>query len=110
MTTATPTSLGTKERVISWIWVTDCTTETPKPIARLANRIGAPSLVAKIMVSTAMWMTDWSFTWTPECSSVVARNEGLGDQVPAVDHDEQEQLERQGDHDRGQHHHAHRHQ
>ncbi len=37
-------------------------------------------------------------------------DEGLGDQVPAVDEDEQEDLERQRDEDGRQHHHAHRHQ
>src|SRR3712207_5461630 len=60
---------------------------------------------------TRYWR-DWS---SDVCSSDLgSRLERLhqraGDQVPAVDQDEQEDLERQRDEDRRQHHHAHAHQ
>src|ERR1700722_395088 len=42
--------------------------------------------------------------------SVEARQEGVGNEGPAVDHDEEEDLEREGHQGRGQHHHSHRHQ
>jgi hypothetical protein len=61
-TTATPSSLGTKLSVNSWIWVTDWNSETINPITRLTARIGAASSPAVAMACPASWRTPWSFT------------------------------------------------
>src|SRR5207248_10446015 len=105
MTRATPASLGTKLRVTSWIWVTDCSSDTPRPMARLTTRIGPASLAVTRMAWMAISTTAEAVTASPE-----AREEGVDDEGPAVDHDEQQELERQRHQHRRQHHHAHRHQ
>src|SRR6476661_1053651 len=109
MTMATPMSLGTKERVTSCTWVTACSSETPKPMPRATRSTGMESLAARIIAWRPMCTTSASVTVFPR-PSVVALHEGGRDQAPAVDHDEEQQLEGQRDQGRGQHHHAHRHQ
>src|SRR3954447_4375904 len=104
--TPTPTSLGTNARVTSWIWVSDWKSETAKPMTREVSRIGADSLRATSMVWRAMWMIAVSLM----VRLPVARDEGLDDEGPAVDHHEEQELEGQRHHHRRHHHHAQRHQ
>src|SRR4051794_39956040 len=92
ITRATPASLGTKESVTSWICVTDCSSDTPRPMARLTTRMGPASLAVTMIAWMAMETTAESVTGSPE-----ARQEGVDDQGPAVDHHEQQELERQRD-------------
>src|SRR5262249_7960731 len=110
ITSATPASFGTNVSVCSWICVADWIRPMNRPIASDTPRIGAASLVASRIDCTAMSMTDPSFTMgTPSrgrtrfdgCSGarsmVEARDQRADDERPAVDHDEQQQLERQRD-------------
>src|SRR3954447_22821931 len=99
MTMAMPIAFGTKLSVASWICVTDWNSETPKPMASAVSRIGAQSLAASSIACRPSSMTVWSFMRSPR--SPVARDEGVHDQTPPVDQDEEQQLERQRDGDRG---------
>src|SRR5512144_1443832 len=104
--TTAAASFGTNVSVDSWIWVADCSTESARPTARVVTRIGPASLVAVSRAPATMWMT-WSATSPP--SAIAAEQRGH-DEGPAVDEDEQQQLERQRDEGGRQHDHAERHE
>src|SRR5206468_2859756 len=107
ITRATPASLGTKVSVTSWTWVTVCSSETSTPMARETIRIGAASLTLTMSALVAMSMTRVSVTGL---FSLEAGEQRTHDERPAVDHHEQQELERERDEHRRQHHHSHRHQ
>src|SRR4051794_11546094 len=106
ITSATPASLGTKVSVTSCTWVTVCRSETNTPMASDTIRIGAASLTVIIIALVAMSMTRVSVM---TLFSLEAGQQRAHDERPTVDHHEQEQLEREGDEHRRQHHHSHRH-
>src|SRR4051794_16328928 len=109
---AMPASFGTKVSVYSCTCVTDWRSDTATPIASETTRIGAASLAVIIIVWMAMSMTVESVMGAAllRGGSSEGRDQGSDDEGPPVDHDEQQQLERQGDEDGRQHHHAHGHQ
>src|SRR6185312_17077491 len=97
----------------SWICVTAWKTETISPIARPTSSSGPPTFIASSIACWARWTTvSWFMVagggWVGPL--VEAPDEGLGDEPPAVDQDEQQDLERQRDEDGRQHDHAHRHE
>src|SRR3954451_8644444 len=93
-----------KASVCSWIWVTAWKIDTTRPTIRPAASIGVATLKASVSALVArLTTTSWFM-------SVEALHERSGDEVPAVDQDEEQDLERQRDEDGWQHHHAHRHQ
>src|SRR3954471_16765841 len=93
-----------KASVCSWIWVTAWKIDTTRPTISPAASIGVASLNPSVSALVArMTTTSWFM-------SVEALHERSGDEVPAVDEDEEQDLERQRDEDGWQHHHAHRHQ
>src|SRR4051812_6514993 len=93
-----------KASVCSWIWVTAWKIDTTRPTIRPAASIGVATLKASVSALVArLTTTSWFM-------SVEALHERAGDEVPAVDQDEQQDLERQRDEDGRQHHHAHAHQ
>src|SRR5436190_8987178 len=93
-----------KASVCSWIWVTAWKIDTTRPTIRPAASIGMATLKASVSALVArLTTTSWFM-------SVEALHERSGDEVPAVDQDEEQDLERQRDEDGWQHHHAHRHQ
>src|SRR4051794_25857674 len=94
ITTAIPASFGTNVRVNSCTWVTDWSSETPTPMASDTMRIGAASLAVIIIAETAMSMTVESFM--DAGLLLEGRDQGTDHEGPAIDHDEQQQLERQG--------------
>src|SRR3954466_6116905 len=97
-------TFGMKASVCSWIWVTAWKIETTRPTIRPAASIGVASLNPSVSALVArLTTTSWFM-------SVEALDEGSGHEVPAVDQDEEQDLERQRDEDGWQHHHAHRHQ
>src|SRR3954470_17599063 len=103
-TAASAMTFGMKASVCSWIWVTAWKIDTTRPTIRPAASIGVATLKASVSALVArLTTTSWFM-------SVEALNERSGDEVPAVDQDEQQDLERERDEDGWQHHHAHRHQ
>src|SRR5579875_1519200 len=101
--------LGMKERLCSWIEVTAWKIETTSPITRPTSIIGPATSIASVIACVARLTTVSWFT-VARLLSVEALDQGAGDQVPAVDQHEQQDLERQRDERRRQHHHAHAHQ
>src|ERR1700733_14416615 len=101
ISTATPTIFGMNERLCSWIEVTAWKMLTRSPMIRPSSRIGPAILSESTIACVARLMTVSWFI------SVEAQDEGVGDQVPSVDQDEQQDLERQGDEARRQHDHPH---
>src|SRR4029079_3187624 len=103
------TIFGTKLSVWSCTWVTACRMLTTRPTARATNITGAPKTSVSMRALRAN---------STVCSTVIALlserphtfEQHPDGEVPAVDHDEQQQLERQGNQDGRQHHHAHAHQ
>src|SRR3954471_13441188 len=96
---------GMKASVCSWICVTAWKTETARPMTSPTPSSGSATRSASWSAPlTSVMTTSWSI------ASVEGLDERLGDEVPAVDEDEQQDLERQADEDRRQHDHAHRHQ
>src|SRR5437588_5811205 len=106
-TIPTPTSFGTKDRVISWIWVTVWSTATTRPTIRHTARMGPASLSVITIAPARMWTTVVS---SIALAPLRAHEQRPHEQPPAVDEHEQQQLEGQRDHDRRQHDHAERHQ
>src|SRR5205085_10878904 len=106
-TIPTPTSFGTKDRVISWIWLIVWSTATTSPTIRHTARIGPASLRVITIAPARMWTTVVSSMALPPLR---AHGQRAHEQPPAVDEHEQQQLEGQRDHDRWQHDHAERHQ
>src|SRR5581483_1842127 len=104
MSAATPTIFGMNERLCSWIEVTAWKMLTSRPMISPSSRTGPAILSASIIAWVARLMTVSWFI------SVKAQDQGVGDQVPAVDQDEQQDLERQGYEARRQHDHPHAHQ
>src|SRR3954467_2637029 len=103
-TAASAMTFGMKASVCSWIWVTAWKIETTRPTISPAASIGIATLKASVSALVArLTTTSWFM-------SVEALDEGSGHEVPAVDQDEEQDLERQRDEDGWQHHHAHRHQ
>src|SRR3954462_7018152 len=103
-TAASAITFGMKASVCSWIWVTAWKIDTTRPTISPAASIGVASLNPSVSALVArLTTTSWFM-------SVEALDEGSGDEVPAVDQDEEQDLERQRDEDGWQHHHAHRHQ
>src|SRR4051794_4594609 len=93
-----------KASVCSWIWVTAWKIDTTRPTIRPSASIGVATLKASVSALVArLTTTSWFM-------SVEALHERSGDEVPVVDQDEEQDLERQRDEDGWQHHHAHRHQ
>src|SRR3954468_10197840 len=92
--------------VISWICVIAWKMLTSRPTMRPAAKIGSATFTATVIACITRLMTTSWF----KAASVEALDERLGDEVPAVHQDEQQDLERQGDEDRRQHHHSHAHQ
>src|SRR5581483_9462051 len=96
MTRATPANFGTKVSVASCTCVADWRIETNRPTPSVTLRIGAASLTVTRIASHAMWITWVSVMRVSRSgSSTEAVEEGLHDEVPAVHHHEQQQLERQ---------------
>src|SRR4029077_5253120 len=106
-TIPTPSSFGTKDRVISWIWLIVWSTATTSPTMRQTARMGPASLRVISIAPARMWTTVVSSIALP---SLHAHEQRAHEQPPAIDEDEQQQLEGQRDHDRRQHDHAERHQ
>src|SRR3954469_15150596 len=104
MTTTVARILGMKESVCSWICVTAWKTLTIRPTERPTSSSGSATLRASSIADTARLMT------TSVSISVEAPDERGQDEVPAVHQDEQEDLERERDEDRWQHHHPERHE
>src|ERR1019366_340934 len=103
-----PTILGISVRLCSWIWVTAWKMLMTRPITRPTSSSGPAIFSARLMACEARF-TRWRGSGAG-FSSVEALHEGFDDQVPAVDQDEQEDLERQRDEGGRQHDHAHAHQ
>src|SRR3954452_7469720 len=104
MMATSATTFGMKASVCSWIWVTAWKIETTRPTISPAASIGIATLKASVSALVArLTTTSWFM-------SVEALDEGSGHEVPAVDEDEEQDLERGRDEDGRQHHHAHRHQ
>src|SRR3954447_18719109 len=104
MTTTVARIFGMKESVCSWICVTAWKTLTIRPTERPTSSSGSATLRASSIADTARLMT------TSVSISVEAPDERGQDEVPAVHQDEQEDLERERDEDRWQHHHPQRHE
>src|SRR3954467_642277 len=103
-TAASAMTFGMKASVCSWIWVTAWKIETTRPTISPAASIGIATLKASVSALVArLTTTSWFM-------SVEALDEGSGHEVPAVDQDERQDLERRRDEDGWQHHHAHRNQ
>src|SRR5438067_7272207 len=100
-------SLGTNVSVTSCTWVTDWKIDTANPMTRLTARNGPANFAVRIIACTAISMMLVSVTKTPLLEALEQR---ANDEAPAVDQDEQEELERERHHDWRQHHHPHRHQ
>src|SRR3954454_21538850 len=90
--TDTPMALGTKLSVTSWIWVIDCSSETAKPMTSAVTSTGAQSLAASTRASRPMSRIAFVSMLG---SSVVRADQGGDDQAPAVDEDEEQELEGQ---------------
>src|SRR5437868_9115274 len=99
-------TFGMKASVCSWIWVTAWKIDTSRPTARPAPSIGIATLKASVRAGEARLTTT---SWVMR-SSVEALDERSGDEDPAVDEDEEKELERQGAEDGRQQHHTHWHQ
>src|SRR5208337_5473678 len=80
---------------------------TTRPMTSATSRIGPPTFSARLMAWDARLTT---VSWFTALLSVEALNERFDDQVPAVDQDEQQDLEWERDERRRQHDHAHAHQ
>src|SRR5919199_303299 len=105
-TAAVARIFGMKVSVCSWICVTAWKTLTTRPTARPTSSSGRPTFSASCIAAVPrLMMRSWSIALPAE-----APDERRRDQVPAVDEDEQQDLERQGDEDRWQHHHPQRHE
>src|SRR3954462_3121049 len=103
-TAASAITFGMKASVCSWIWVTAWKIDTTRPTISPAASIGVASLNPSVSALVArLTTTSWFM-------SVEALDEGSGPEVPAVDQDEEQDLERQRDEDGWQHHHPHRHE
>src|SRR5688500_8210962 len=110
---ATAIIFGTKDSVGSWIWVAAWKSEIRKPTSSAVISTGAATLAATIMVWAAICVTSASLTTTPRwrsssafaallyssmnsqarsSRSPVGPDQRGGDQRPAVDHDEEQQL------------------
>src|SRR5215813_14269315 len=100
---------GMNESVTSLICVAAWKTETSSPTTSPATRNGPETLSVSVMAWMARWVTVSWFTGS-SASGVEGSDEGLRHQVPAIHQHEQEDLERQGDEDRRQHHHPHGHE
>src|SRR5579875_2955984 len=111
MITATAMIFGMKVSVCSWIEVTAWKIEMISPITSPASSTGPATSTARVIAWVARLMTvSWFIGRRPSSSGVEARDERSGDQVPAADQDEQQDLERQRDERRWEHHHPHAHQ
>src|SRR3954447_5293645 len=96
-TAASAMTFGMKASVCSWIWVTAWKIETTRAKIRPAASIG----VATLKVSASALVA--RLTTTSWFMSVEALHDQSGDEVPSVDQDEEQDLERQRDEDGRQH-------
>src|SRR5262245_64341240 len=100
-TIPTTTIFGMNESVCSWIEVAAWKIETSRPTTSPATRNGAETFSVTSIACTERWViVSW---FTEASSSVEGRHERLHHEVPAVHQHEEQDLERQGDEDRGQH-------
>src|SRR3954470_22281091 len=116
-TAASARTFGMKTMVCSWICVTAWKTETTRPTMRPTPSTGSATLKASVSAAVErLTTTSWSISGSSGESAcpraegplVKALHEGSGDEVPAVDQDEEQDLEGERDEDGWQHHHAHR--
>src|ERR687888_1402254 len=85
ITTIVARIFGMNVSVISWICVTAWKMLTRRPTTRPASRIGSATFTATVTACiTRLMTTSWFIR------SVEALDQGLGDQVPAVNQDEQQ--------------------
>src|SRR5947209_17000140 len=101
------------ERLCSWIEVTAWKMLTRRPMIRPSSRTGPAILSASIIAWVARLITvSWFMVLGVGGGKplVEAQDQGVGDQIPPVDQDEQQDLERQGYEARRQHDHPHAHQ
>src|SRR5579875_2865784 len=112
ISTASPTLFGMKESDCTWICVTAWKRLTARPITRPTSRIGPATSKASVIACVARFTTvSWFIALLLRgLASVEARDQRARDQVPAVDQDEQQDLEGHGDECRWEHDHAHTHQ
>src|SRR3954468_19651968 len=115
-TAASARTFGMKTRVCSWICVTAWKTDTIRPTTSPTPSTGSATLKASVSAAVErLTTTSWSISGSsgairgcgelPEGPLVKALHEGSGDEVPAVDEDEEQDLERERDEDGWQHHH-----
>src|SRR6218665_2074070 len=97
-------TLGANESVCSWICVVAWNTEMRKPTSRLISTGGAETMSTRKRACCRM-----ELSWCMRVSQV-ADDQALGDEVPAIDEDEEQQLEGHGDGGGRQHVHAQRQQ
>src|SRR3954454_15442278 len=90
ITTIVARIFGMKVSVISWICVIAWKMLTSRPTIRPAPRMGSATFRESVTACMTRLMTTSVFI----PASVEALDEGLGDEVPAVDQDEQQDLER----------------
>src|SRR5689334_25204858 len=108
MTRATPASFGTNVSVASCTCVADCRIETNSPMPSVTARMGAASFTVTRIAIHAMWSTCVSVMRVSRSRSLTETvEERVHDEVPAVDHHEQQQLERERDDHGREHEHAH---
>src|SRR5580700_4928174 len=101
---ATAARRGTEVRDCSWRLVRVCSKLSTKLSAAAATSNGA----ARIIASFISWRSSSATMSGVMRISSKALQERVGQQVPTVDHDEEQNLERRGDHNRGQLKHADR--
>src|SRR6185312_895784 len=95
ITIATAAIFGTRLRLCSWIWVTAWKTLTITPTTSAVSSSGPATFIARFIAGLARVRRS--------LASVEALHQRLDDEVPAVDEDEQQHLEGQGDEGRRQH-------
>src|SRR6185503_8270531 len=106
-TTKIAAARGMNASTLSWIDVTVWKTLMRMPAAIPASSIGALTMMAVSIAWRTVPTISASFIGP---SSVEAAHDRADHEVPAVDHHEEQNLERQRDHRRRQLHHAHREQ
>src|SRR5260370_37768680 len=98
-TIPTPTSFGTKDRVISWIWLIVWSTATTSPTIRHTARMGPASVGVITIAPARLWATAGSSLSLP---GLPAQAEGAHERHPAVDEHAPRPLEGQRARDRQQ--------
>src|SRR6185437_11750120 len=115
ITIATAAIFGTRLRLCSWIWVTAWKTLTITLTTSAVSSSGPATFSARLIacvarLTTVSWFIARLARVRRSLASVEALHQRLDDEVPAVDEDEQQHLEGQGDEGRRQHDHPHAHQ